>query len=542
MILRNGVEIKKINEEFSRLNLLIRQMRKAGVSKRELINLQAQIEGGLLRVATYMDKIDKVWVNAGKMRSVYTDYNTLIENFNSAREATVAIGREIDYRSTENLFMRSEDKMKSNISYLNNKGNSRTKDRVHYFATRGIGLVLAGALMVGSWAAIDRYRDMKNDYDSQVVAGETLQDENKALEEENKALEAEKKALEEEIQDLEGQISGLQKELEEAKKNNDPEKIAELEGKIADLEKQLGETVSAKEYNDLLILHNKTEKELQEAKDENAKLKEELKNATSSDQVKALEEQIKQKDAKIAELEGKLADLDAIILENEQLRADKDGLESALDSANEKIEELEAELEAARNDGDAEKIKLLEEQLKEANDAKATVEASLAEANKKIGNLEKTIADLNKENAELEAENDKLKEDNAEGNALKGRIDSIYAELFGNDGAGKSATEKLNAIVEYKLNNGEAMDEEILREYLINRIVNVTYYSYSEVKTWSNDELLKALEAIDSGLALPGDTPANGNVNEETKPSTPESGEEAPGDDEISPDHGIVHE
>ena len=52
MILRNGVEIKKINEEFSRLNLLIGEMRKSNVSRNELINLQSQIESGLLKIAT----------------------------------------------------------------------------------------------------------------------------------------------------------------------------------------------------------------------------------------------------------------------------------------------------------------------------------------------------------------------------------------------------------------------------------------------------------------------------------------------------------
>ena len=542
MILRNGVEIKKINKEFSRLNLLIRRMRGNGVSESELIDLQVQIEGGLMNIATYMDKIDKVWVNAGKMRNIYTDYNTLIENFNNARAETVNVGRNINYGSTEDLFMRSEDKIKSNISYLNNAGNSRTKDRVHYFATRGLGLILAGALMVGSWSAIDRYRDMKNDYDTKVSASETLKNENNALQEENKALEAEKNALDAEIQELKGQISGLQEELEEAKKNNDSAKITELEEKIAELNKELAETVSAKEYNELLTTHNKTQEELTKAQAEITRLNNELKNADSAEKVKELEGKIKEKEAEIVELQGKLDKLDEIISENEKLKEEKSGLEDSLEAANEKIAKLEADLEAAKNDGDDEKIKTLEEKLKEAKEAKASIETSLKEANKKIGNLEKTIADLNKENTELKAENDKLKAENAEGNALIERIDSMYAEMFGNDGASKSATEKLNEIVEKQLNNGDAMDEEMLRLYAISRIVNVTYISYEEVAKLSDAEILEILKAIDSGVARPSDGPTNGNVNEETNPSTPENGEEAPGDDEISPDHGIVHE
>ena len=384
MILRNGVEIKKIIEEFSRRNLLIGEMRRSNVSRNELLNLQSQIENGLIKVATYMDKIDKVWVNKDKMRSVYTDYNTLINAYGQAKLQIARAGINVNYTSTDSLWMSGETKMRDNVSYLNNANNSRTKDRVHYFATRGLALVLAGALMVGGGIAINKYNDAKNDLQNQTVAVETLKDENQQLQED--------------IKNLQAQIADLEKQLENA---GSPEEAEKLRAEIEDLKAQLGEMISLKEYNDLLALQQKTQKELDDAKKEVNSLKQQLQNAGSSEEAKELREKLQKAEDKVAELEGKLANYDALVAENAELRAEKSALEGSLEDANDKIADLERQLEEAKNANDSEKIKALEEQLKEANKVKADLEASLEEANKKIGKLEDEIKKVNKENEEL---------------------------------------------------------------------------------------------------------------------------------------------
>ena len=525
MILRNGVEIKKINEEFSRLNLLIGEMRRSNVSRNELLNLQSQIENGLIKVATYMDKIDKVWVNKDKMRSVYTDYNTLINAYGQAKLQIARAGINVNYTSTDSLWMSGETKMVANVSYLNNANNSRTKDRVHYFATRGLALVLAGALMVGGGIAINKYNDAKNDLQNQTVAVETLKDENQQLQED--------------IKNLQAQIADLEKQLENA---GSPEEAEKLRAEIEELKAQLGEMISLKEYNDLLALQQKTQKELDDAKKEVNSLKQQLQNAGSSEEAKELREKLKKAEDKVAELEGKLANYDALVAENAELRAEKSALEGSLEDANDKIADLERQLEEAKNANDSEKVKALEEQLKEANKVKADLEASLEEANKKIGKLEDEIKKVNKENEELKQENEELREENKEGNELKQNIDSLYAELFGNDGAGKTASEKYVEIYEFLVKNDPTSDGSGLRAGLVDIIVNTYYLPYSEVNSWTDEQIMVAINAIYGELANAGDGPTNGNVNEE-KPSTPENGgTQTPEEDPISPDHGIVHE
>lgn len=526
MILRNGVEIKKINEEFSRLNLLIGEMGKSNVSRNELLNLQSQIENGLLKVATYMDKIDKVWVNKNKMRNVYTDYNTLISSYGQAKLQVAKAGHNVDYASTDSLWMRGETHMRSNVSYLNNADNSRTKDRIHYFATRGLALILAGALMVGGGIAIHKYNEAQNNLDNQVVAGEQLKTENEQLQED--------------IKDLQAQIADLEKQLENAES---PEEIEKLQAEIAELKAQLGEMISLKEYNDLLSLQEKTQDELDDAKAEVESLKQQLENAGSSDEAKQLREKLQKAEARVAELEGKLANYDALVAENSELRAEKVALEGSLEDANDRIADLEQQLEDAKNANDSDKIKALEAQLDEANKVKADLEASLVEANKKIGKLEEEIKKVNEENAALKEENADLKEENKEGNELMQSVDSMYADLFGNDGAGKTASDKFSEIIEFMSKNDPTSDGSGLRAGLIDIIVNTYYLPHSEVVNWTDQELMVAINAIYGELANAGDGPANGTVNEETKPSTPENGNtQEPEDDPISPDHGIVHE
>ena len=526
MILRNGVEIKKINEEFSRLNLLIGEMRKSNVSRNELLNLQSQIENGLIKIAKYMDKIDKVWVNKSKVRSVYTDYNTLISSYGRAKLQIAKAGHNINYTSTDSLWMRGETQMVANVSYLNNASNSRTKDRVHYFATRGLALVLAGALLVGGAIAINKYNDANNELQNQTVAVETLKDENQQLQED--------------IKNLQAQIADLEKQLANA---GSPEEAEQLRAEIEELKAQLGEMISLKEYNDLLALQQKTQKELDAAKKEVESLKSQLENAGSSDEAKELREKLQKAEAKVAELEGKLANYDALVAENAELRAEKSALEDSLEDANDRIDDLERQLEEAKNANDSEKIKALEEQLKEANKVKSDLEASLAEANKKIGKLEEEIKEVNKENEELKQENEELREENKEGNDLKQNINSLYAELFGNDGAGKTASEKYVEIYEFLVKNDPTSDGTGLRAGLVDIIVNTYYLPYSEVNSWTDEQIMVAINAIYGELANAGDGPTNGNVNEETKPSTPgNGGEQTPEEDPISPDHGIVHE
>lgn len=523
MILRNGVEIKKINEEFSRLNLLIGEMKKTNVSRNELLNLQSQIESGLLRVATYMDKIDKVWVNKSKMRNAYTDYNALIDSYGQAKLQVRKAGHTVDYTSTDSLWMRGETHMRSNVSYLNNADNSRTKDRIHYIATRGLALIIAGALMVGGGIAIHKYNEAQSKLDDQVIAGEQLKTENEQLQED--------------IKDLQEQIADLEKQLENAES---PEEIERLQAEIAELKAQLSEMISLKEYNDLLALQEKTQGELEDAREEVESLRQQLENAGSSDEAKQLREKLAKAEARVAELEGKLANYDVLVAENATLRSEKEALEDSLEDANHRIEDLEQQLEDAKNANDSDKVKELERKLEEANKVKADLEASLAEANKKIGKLEAEIKKVNEENSALKEENADLKEENKEGNELKKNIDSMYADLFGNDGAGKTASDKFSEIIEFMSKNDPTSDGSGLRAGLIEIIVNTYYLPHSEVVNWTDQELMVAIKAIYGELANAGEGPANGNVNEETKPENGNTQE--PEEDPISPDHGIVHE
>ena len=530
MILRNGVEIKKINEEFSRLNLLIGEMRKSNVSRNELIILQSQIERGLLKIATYMDKIDKVWVNKNKMRNVYTDYNSLINSYSQAKLQIARAGHTVDYGSTDALWMRSETKMASNVSYLNNANNSRTKDRVHYFATRGLALVLAGALLVGGAVAINRYNDMKGDFDNQVVAGEQLKTENEKLQED--------------IKNLQDQIANLEKQLENA---GSPEEAEQLRAEIAALKAQLSEMISLKEYNDLLAAHEKTQKELKKAKAEVADLKEQLKNAGSSDVEKELKDKLAKAEAKVLELEGKLANYDAIIAENIALRSEKAALESSLEDANERINALEIELEEAKNANDSEKVKELEAKLEEANKVKGDLEKSLADANKKIGKLEEEIKKVNAENAALKEENDKLKEEKEEGDKVINSIDATYANMFGNDGAGLTSSEKLAQIIEYLNNLAQSSDGVLARqamvEFIVNTHLNSPGFTFTEVNTWSDEKIVDEFFAIVGKYADAGDGPANSDVKEEVgTPSDEEEKKDEEEKDPISPDFGNVFE
>ena len=530
MILRNGVEIKKINEEFSRLNLLIGEMRKSNVSRNELINLQSQIESGLLKIATYMDKIDKVWVNKNKMRNVYTDYNSLIGSYNQAKLQIAKAGHTVDYGSTDALWLRSETKMASNVSYLNNANNSRTKDRIHYFATRGLALVLAGALMVGGAVALNKYNDMKGDYDNQVIAGEQLKTENEQLQED--------------IKNLQDQIADLEKKLENA---GSPEEAEQLRAEIAELKAQLSEMISLKEYNELLAAHEKTQDELDDARAEVESLKEQLKNAGSSEAEKELREKLEKAEAKVAELEGKLANYDALITENATLRSEKAALESSLADANSRIADLEKQLEEARKNNDSKRIEELENLLQETYAAKATVEKSLEEANKKIGKLEEEIKKVNAENASLKAENDKLKEENEEGDKVINSVDATYEKLFGNDGAGLTASDKLAQIIEYLNNLAQSTDGVLARqamvEFIVNTHLNSPGFTFTEVNTWSDEQIVDEFFAIVGKYANAGDGPANSDVKEEVQtPSDEEEKKDEEEKDPISPDFGNVFE
>ena len=561
MILRNGVEIKKLNKEFSHINQLLGRMRRADVSRNELITLQSQIESGLMRVATYIDKIDKVWVNRKDMRQVYTDYNRLVNTYGQAKLQIAMAGHDINYNSTDRLWMNGETRFRSNINYLNNPNNSRTKDRVHYVATRGLILALAGALFVGAWIGIDKYKDMKNENKESIAIVETL--------------EEEKKALEEEIKELKAEIFDLEKQLEEAKKGDDKELVAELEAEIADLKEQLKGMVSQQQYDELLEQNKILKDELKKAQDEVKELKGQIQNAATQEEVNELKEKLAKAEAKVLELEGKLERYDEVIAENETLTQQKEALEDALDEAEGKIADLEAKLdEAIKNNTNGEKdaeIAELKGQLEEANKVADGLQKSLDEANAKIdqkdariaelveenknlkaenSNLKNENADLKEENEDLKEENEQLKSDDDKDEALKTAIDLQYSSLFGNDGAGKTHQEKLTEILQRMTEMAESSDGYLLRSYMVDFIVDVHYnspgYTYPEVFTWTDEMIIEEFIEICGEYANAGDGVVNENVKEEVGTTTPGTGTTTPeqnnGDAELSPDQGIVHE
>jgi hypothetical protein len=119
----------------------------------------------------------------------------------------------------------------------------------------------------------------------------------------------------------------------------------------------------------------------------------------------------------------------------------------------------------------------------------------------------------------------------------------MYADLFGNDGAGKTASDKFSEIIEFMSKNDPTSDGSGLRAGFIDIIVNTYYLQHSEVVNWTDQEIMVAINAIYGELANAGDGPTNGSVHEGGTPSTPGNGEsETPEEAPITPDHGIVHE
>ena len=538
MIFRNGVEIKKVNSELAEmaaiLNIIIDPNIKADVLQYALDNFDSKAK----RVADYLDRTDKVWVNRNKFQAVKNDFDALVEKFNGAKIslATRSIN-ERDFNlpsfdAIDSKLVGIDANVTAKTNYLNNPNNYRTKDRIHFAVTRGTAALLLAAALIGTPLAINSYR---NKIDSLTVAVGDLEKENDSLKGENSSLKGENDSLKnkndslknendslkvnkdilieqnvaflKQIASLKTEKDKLQKQLENAQPGQDVEnlkkQIAEKDQQISDLESQLevaNEKIAKKEEERKALEDKVTDlnKDITDLKTENESLREKL------NQVHAM---IVEKDERIQFYINTIAELEA------------------------KIKKLEAELEDAKNNGGKEKIAELEAKLKAANSQYATLES---EYNSLYTDYQGLVGKYENLSNELKAEQEKnkqLENANEELKKLANAVDTVYKSCYADDGNNIDAVEKLNKIVEYyTANYGEATE---LREFLVSFIANVKGVPYESIRDMSVSQIISEASEILDMLQQPSENP-DPNVKEdetkkeeETNPSNP---------DPISPD------
>ena len=293
---------------------------------------------------------------------------------------------------------------------------------------------------------------------------------------------AAEKALVEKEAELDNEIAKLEKansDLNQQIKEKDG-KIAELENQVKALEAQLKTSVSqdkvdelnAKidELNKAIIDLENENKVLEEARDkaENALETAKKENADKDAQIADLQSQIASKDAQIKDLNEALAnattqeEVDALNAAIKQLKAEKETLENDLRKANKENEELRYELEESK--------KLIESLKNEINDlenetvSKETYDRLISEYNK----IETLYQGLNEAYKQKDAELEALKKKYQgavtaeEAQALQERINKLESEL-------EELTQVMYPMYEDIINLGKALGvsgtpEEILDE------------------------------------------------------------------------------
>lgn len=524
MIFRNGVEIKKVNNELAEmtaiLNIIIDPNIKADVLQYALDNFDSKAK----RVADYLDRTDKVWVNRNKFQAVKNDFDALVEKFNGAKIslATRSINEKDfnlpSFDAIDSKLVGIDANVTAKTNYLNNPNNYRTKDRIHFAVTRGTAALLLAATLIGAPLAIKSYKDKA---DSLTVAvgdlekeNDSLKNENGSLKGENDSLRADKTALIaknasllEEIGSVKAERDKLQKQLENAQPGQD---VENLKKQIAEKDKQI----------------SNLESQLQVANDEIAKKEEERKT-----------------------LEKRVADLDAenagLKTENERLYEELHQIHIQIVDKEEKIrlyiktiaeqeariKALEAELKDAIKNGGKEKIAELEAKLAAANSQYATLESNYNSLYNDYQGLVRNYENLSNELKAEQEKNKQLENANEELKKLANAVDTVYKSCYADDGKNVDAVEKLNKIVEYyTANYGEATE---LREFLVSFIANVKGVPYESIRNMSVSQIISEASEILDILQQPSENP-DSNVKEdetkkeeETNPSNP---------DPISPD------
>lgn len=601
MYFRNIWELKNIQKEFDYINRLLWDMDRASITATEISGIKDSLDGSLKRIGDYTDRINKVWVNKGKMIAAYESFAKLIRSYDDVKLRKVndrKVGpREFD--TLDDRWVNVELGMSSNVSYLNNPNNSRTKDRIHDVSTRAAVVLLTGALGATVLIGSSHLKDVSEDYakaESEIVR---LMNEKDELEKEVDKLKGEIAVLEEQLNHstspeesvkLELEIAELREKLakmEDLKKEYDElaAKYADSLDKIASLEKELSEAQAKGTKDEALI--KRLQDEIAKAKAENVDLKDQLANVVSRKDYEDLA-------AKYGELKTKYDSLNLLYSgvldentelknENTALESENSGLKSTISSLRNdiagyllQIDELEDEIstleESLKEAKD--RVKELEEQLANADSSAevARLQRELADAQKVISQLysdinklvaahNNVVGQLQNKIAVLEAnynsvvrENEQLKQQIAENEAVNQNIDSIYANMFGSGNSGLTREQKLQAIIQ-RLQDGQG---SFSRE----EIASVLADAFKDGRTkddflaMSDIELFNMLIGLIVGNQVePGEEPTDHPVYDfgESETAAPETGDQGNGgqtgsegtgseeEEEISPDHGFVN-
>lgn len=484
MIFRNGVEIKKINDEFAKINTLIGEVKNPSADSSLISVSLAELEKSLANVANYLDRIDKVWVNKSKFAQVKTDLEVLVNAYNQAKISVVT--RSItdssfvlpSFDAADDKFLPVEVNVAAKTNYLNNPNNLRKNDRIHGIVTRSV----VAALITASLIATPLIVAKSNDKVSQIASAyDQLQKDRDQLQ-----LDYNLACIERD---------DLKKQLE----NASPEKVAELEEKLKDAENRVAEL----------------ERQLKDKSDEYEKLKQdyealklENESLTNDNSAKAQE---------ITRLEKEIEEKQNIII----------GLEASKQVLNDKIAQLQKDLEIAQAGGNK---ALVDELYKQLREAKSNYNLLLDAYNQKVDEYNALYNDYVKVSDELKAEKEKnkfleenLDRANSELKRLVDAVDTVYKACYADEGKDIDSLTKLDKIISYyKI---EYKDATALKDFLAAFISNVEGVSYDSVYNMSVADIIEEAEKIVDMLQEASKDPSDGNVREDETKKPAESGE-----------------
>ena len=509
MFFRNILELKNIQGEFNYINRLLWDMDRASITATEIDGIKGHLDGALKRIGDYTDRINKVWVNKGKMIAAYEDLSKLIRSYDDVKLRKVndkKVGpREFD--DLDDRWVNVELGMSANVSYLNNPNNSRTKDRIHDVATRAAVVLVAGALGTAVFVGASHLKNVSEDYSKAESEIAGLLEEKDGLQKEIDKLNSTIATLEnqlnkstspEEVEELQIEIAELREKLvkmEELKEEYEElsakyadslDKISSLEQQIKNLEKQgsddktfinrlrdelakvtaeknalknqLANVVSRKDYEDLADKYNELKTKYDSLSllfdgvvDENTSLKNKnvelgKENAELGKENAELKTENSELKLTISGLMDEIADY---LLQIEDLEDQISILEDSLKDARARVKELEEQL--ANADSSAEIARLQ----RELADAQKVVDQLYSDINKIVQAHNNIVNELQGKILTLEVkyktvveENEQLKQQIAENEAVNQNIDSIYANMFGSGNSGLTREQKLQAIIQ----------------------------------------------------------------------------------------------
>lgn len=525
MIFRNGVEIKKVNQELANMSTLLQTINGQKLGQTATQYALDSFEAKAKAVADYLDRTDKVWINKSKFNAVKKDFDALVSDYNATKIALAT--RSINDKSFNMpSFDTIDDKMVgidasvvAKNNYLNNPDNYRLKDKIHFVVTRGTATLLVVAAMIGTPLAVKEYKDrtsaLTDSVDRLGEENESLKKENTDLSNENKELIKKNASVLEEIDKVKKEKDELQKQLENAQSDEEVKslrlKLVETTARIVELESNL--KLANSKINDLEQERDNLKAQNETLTKENANLlndKSELngKVETLSKEIASQKELIDQKDKEIAQLKSSIASLEV------------------------KISNLEKQLEDAKNNGNKEEIDRLNKLLAESKAVYKQLEDNYNQLNSDYAKLSEDYQKTSKELASEKTKNEMLQKSNDELKKLADSVDVVYKTCYSDDGKNLDSVTKLSKIVEYYTSNYG--DSSELREFLVSFIANVKGVSYESIKSMSVRQIIDEASEILGMLQQPSENPGS-NIKEDSTKKQEETKPE-PEPDPISPD------